>query len=264
MTTVHPTAIVGKGAELANDVEIGPYCIVGDQVKLGASTRLLSHVVIEGVTELGENNTVHSFASLGGPPQHTAYRGEPTRLVIGDRNLIREHVTMNIGTASSHGLTTVGSDGFFMIGSHVGHDCTVGDKVTMANGATLGGHVTVADFVILGGLCAVHQNCRVGRYAFVGGCAAVAKDIIPYGSAWGNHAHLEGLNLVGLKRQGLSREVINDLRGAYRMLFADEGAFQERVEDVARVFAGSERVREIVDFIQADAGRPLCLPHSEV
>jgi UDP-N-acetylglucosamine acyltransferase len=264
MTKIHPTAIVGQGAELAQDVEIGPYCIIGDQVKLGAGVRLLSHVVIDGATELGENNIVYPFAALGAPPQHTAYAGEATRLVIGDRNVIREQVTMHTGTPSGRATTTVGSDGFFMVGVHIGHDCTVGDHVTMANGATLGGHARIADFVILGGLCAVHQNCRVGRYAFVGGCAGVAKDIIPYGSAWGNHAHLEGLNLVGLKRQGLTREAINDLRAAYRMLFADEGTFQERVEDVARVFAASDRVREIVAFIQADAGRPLCLPHSEV
>jgi UDP-N-acetylglucosamine acyltransferase len=264
MTRVHASAIVGEGAELDEDVEIGPYCIIGDQVKIGAGTRLLSHVVIQGVTELGENNIVYPFAALGGPPQHTAYNGEPTRLVIGDRNVIREQVTMHIGTPSGRAVTTVGSDGFFMGSSHVGHDCTVGDNVTLAHGATLGGHARISDSVILGGLCAVHQNCRVGRFAFVGGCAAVAKDVIPYGSAWGNHAHLEGLNLIGLKRQGFSREVVNDLRTAYRMLFAEEGTFQERVEDVARAFADSERVREIVDFIQAEAARPLCLPHAEV
>jgi UDP-N-acetylglucosamine acyltransferase len=264
MTKIHPTAIVGAGAELHDDVEIGAYCIIGDRVKIGAGTNIQSHVVIEGVTELGENNVVHPFAVLGGPPQHTAYNDEHTRLVIGDRNLIREHVTMHTGTPSGRAITKVGSDGFFMASSHVGHDSTVGDHVTMAHGAVLGGHAKIDDFVILGGLSAVHQNCRVGRYAFVGGCAAVAKDVIPYGSAWGNHAHLEGLNLIGLKRQGFTREVVNDLRTAYRMLFADEGTFQERVEDVARVFAGSERVREIIDFIQADAARPLCLPHAEV
>lgn len=263
MTRIHPTAIVADSAALADDVEIGPYCIVGGQVALGAGVRLLSHAVIDGITEIGEGCVIHPFASLGGPPQHTGYRGELTRLVIGKRNQIREHVTMNCGTAQGRGVTTVGSDCVFFVGAHVAHDCVVGDNVVMINTATLGGHVVVQDYATIGGLAAIHQYIRVGRYAFVGGCAGVAKDIIPYGSAWGNHAHLEGLNLVGLKRRGFNRETINTMRAAYRMLFADEGTFQERVDDVARVFAGSPEVTEIVEFIQADAARPLCQPHAD-
>jgi UDP-N-acetylglucosamine acyltransferase len=261
MAVIHPTAIVAAGAELGEDVEIGPYCIVAGSVRLGRRTRLLSHVVIEGHTELGEDCVVHPFSFLGGPPQHTGYKGEPTRLTIGARNLIREQVTMHLGTVQGRGVTTVGSDGFFFVGVHVGHDCVVGDNVTMANCATLGGHAQIADYVFLGGLSAVHQHSRVGRYAFIGGLAAVTKDVIPFGSAWGNHAHLEGLNLVGLKRRGFTREVINDLRAAYRLLFAEEGTLQERIEDVERVFAGSPDVKEIIDFVRADAARPLCLPH---
>jgi UDP-N-acetylglucosamine acyltransferase len=261
MASIHPTAIVAAGAELGEGVEIGPYCIVGAAVKLGARTRLLSHVVIDGDTELGEDCTVHPFAFLGGPPQHTGYRGEPTRLVVGARNLIREQVTMHLGTVQGRGVTTVGSDGFFFVGVHVGHDSIVGDNVTMANCATLGGHAQIADYVFLGGLSAVHQHSRVGRYAFIGGLAAVTKDVIPFGSAWGNHAHLEGLNLVGLKRRGFTREVINDLRAAYRLLFAEEGTLQERIEDLERVFSTSPDVKEIIDFVRADAARPLCLPH---
>ena len=259
MPLVHPTALVDPAARLADDVEVGPFCIVGSGVSLGRGVRLTSHVVVAGLTEIGEDCVVHAFASLGGPPQHLAHRGEPTRLVIGARNVIREHVTMNVGTALGRGVTTVGSDGFFMAASHVAHDCVVGDHVVLANNATLGGHVQMGDHVFMGGLSAVHQWSRIGRHAFVGGLAPVTKDVIPYALV-GNDAHLEGMNLVGLKRRGFSRETINDLRSAYRMLFAEEGAFQERIDDVARVFARSAEVSEVVAFIRADANRPICMP----
>lgn len=261
---VHPTAIVAKGAELADGVEIGPFCVIGEKVRIGPGTKLKSHVVVDGSTEIGAQNEVWPFAALGGPPQHLAYRGEDTRLVIGDGNIIREHATMNLGTVQGGGVTSVGSNGLYMIESHVGHDCIVGDNVVMTKQATLGGHCHVGDFVMVGGLAAVHQYCRVGRYAFIGGLAAVVKDVIPYGSVWGNHAHLEGLNLVGLKRRGFSRDTINTLRAAYRLLFADEGTFQERLEDTAETFGDSSEVMEILDFIRADANRPLCLPEREV
>jgi UDP-N-acetylglucosamine acyltransferase len=257
---VHPTALVAEGAVLADGVEIGPFCVIGPRARLGARTRLASHVVIDGSTELGEDNVVNAFAVLGGPPQHTAYKGEDTKLIIGDRNVIREHATMNLGTVRGGGVTRVGSDGFYMIESHVGHDCVVGDSVILTKQATLGGHCEIGDFVIVGGLAAVHQFTRVGRHAMIGGLAAVVKDVIPYGSVWGNHAHLEGLNLVGLKRRGFSRETINTLRAAYRLLFADEGAFQERLEDTAATFGHSPEVMEIIDFIRSDAARPICLP----
>ena len=261
--TVHPTAIVAKGAELADGVGVGPFCVIGEHARIGARTQLLSHVVVEGHTRIGEDCTVRNFANLGGPPHHTGYQGEPTELVIGDRNKIWEHVTMHIGTPQAGGVTRVGDDGMYMATSHVGHDCTVGDNVILAHSATLGGHVDIGDFVMVSGLAAVHQYCRVGRYSFIGGLAAVTKDVIPYGLVWGNHAHLEGLNLVGLKRRDFGRETISELRSAYRLLFAEEGTFQERLEDVARLFAGAARVMEIVDFIRADANRPLCLPRND-
>jgi len=260
MSDIHPTAQVAAGAILGSDVEIGPYCIVGPKVVLSDRVRLVSHVVLEGVTSIGENTAVHPFAVLGGAPQHLAHKGEDTRLVIGARNTIREHVTMHTGTVLGGGVTRVGSDGLFMVGSHVAHDCIVGDHVVFANNATLGGHVQLEDYVFMGGLSAVHQHTRVGRYSFIGGLAAVTRDVIPYGWVRGNPADLEQLNLVGLKRRGFSRETINDMRAAYRLLFAPEGTFQERLDDVARVFAASSEVREIVDFIRADASRPLCLP----
>lgn len=260
MVVIHPTAQVSEGAELGEGVIVGPYSIIGPKVRLREGVRLISHVVIDGVTEVGSDTVVHPFASLGGAPQHVAYKGEETQLIIGSRNVIREHVTMHTGTMMDHGVTRVGADGLFMIASHVAHDCVVGDHVIFANNATLAGHVKIGDYVFMGGLCAVHQHTRIGRYAFVGGGAIVTKDIIPYGSVWGNHAHLEGLNLVGLKRRGFPREAINDLRATYRLLFAEEGTFQERLEDVADAYAGSSEVREIVEFIRADANRPLCMP----
>jgi len=264
MAAIHPTAIVASGAKLEEGVEIGPYCIVGDAVTLGRNVRLLSHVVVAGVTDIGADSVIHAFANVGGPPQHLAHKGEPTRLVIGPRNIVREHASLHTGTASGRGVTTVGSDGLLMANSHVAHDCVVGDHVVLAQGAILGGHVTVGDYVFLGGLAAVHQFTRVGRYAFVGGLAAVTKDVIPYGSVWGNHAHLEGLNLVGLKRRGFSRETIVAMRSAYRLMMADEGTFQERLEDTAQTFRDTPEVMEIVDFIRSEANRPLCLPEREV
>jgi len=264
MTAIHPTAIVDAKACLAADVEIGPYCTIGPDVRLGDGVRLISHAVIEGHTEIAEGCVVHPFACLGAAPQDTRHKGEPTRLVVGARNIIREHVTMHCGTAIGRGVTTVGSGGYFMVGVHIGHDCIVGDGVTMANNATLGGHVVVSDHVIMGGLSAAHQHTRIGRHAFVGGMAGVNHDVIPFGNVWGNHAHLEGLNLVGLKRRGFEREVINILRAAYRMLFAEEGTFQERLDDTAQAYAASPEVMEIIDFIRADADRPLTTPQREI
>ena len=264
MTKIHPLASIDAGAQLGEDVEIGPYCIVGRDVKLGARTRLQSHVNVEGFTEIGEDCVVHPFASLGGPPQHQGHKGDDVRLIIGDRNLIREYVTMNAGSSVGTGVTKVGSDCTFYTGAHVAHDCIVGDRVLLINLATLGGHVVIGDYAMINGLAGVRQYSRVGRYAFVGAGAIVVGDVIPYGTVWGNHAHLEGLNLVGLKRRGFSREQITTLRVAYRLLFAEEGSFQERVEDVAATYAGAPEVMEVIEFIRADSSLPLCMPAREV
>ena len=264
MITIHPTALIDPAARLGEDVSVGPYSIVGPDVRLGAGVRVAAHVVIEGHTEIGDGCVIHSFAALGGPPQHAGHKGEPTRLTVGPRNVIREHVTMHCGTVMGRGVTTVGADGLFMVGVHIAHDCLVGDHVTLVNNATLGGHVRVEDYVIMGGLSAAHQYIRIGRHAFVGGMAGVNHDVIPYGNVWGNHAHLEGLNLVGLKRRGFSRETINTLRAAYRLLFAEEGTFQERLEDTASAYVGSPEVTEIIDFIRADSSRPLTTPKREI
>lgn len=263
MSRIHPSAIVEDGAVLGADVEIGPYCTVGPQVVLGDGVRLISHVAVTGHTRIGEGGTISPFASLGRPPQSVSYHNEDTTLTIGARADIREGVTMNTGTAQGRGTTSVGNDCMFMAYTHVAHDCIVGNNVIFANSATIGGHVEVGDYAGLGGFTAVQQWTRIGRHAFVGGQSGVAGDLIPFGSAFGNRAHLAGLNLVGLKRRGFSRETIHSLRNAYRLLFADEGTLQERLDDVAEDFAASAEVMEIVEFIRSGGTRPFCMPRPE-
>ncbi len=258
--TIHATAVVDKSAELGRDVEIGPGCVIGPQVRLGDRSKLIAHVFIECHTTMGSDNVVFPFAALGGTPQDLSYKGEPTRLEIGDNNIIREHATLARGTVRGRSVTSVGDHCLIMGNCHVAHDCIVGNHVIMAQTATIGGHVKVGDFAFLGGLSGVHQHGRVGHHSFVGASALMTTDLIPFGSAIGNHAHLGGLNVVGLKRRGFSREQIHDLRAAYRLLFAEEGTFQERIEDCAQIYANNCEVMEIVAFVRADSARPLCMP----
>mgnify|MGYP001627416157 CR=1 FL=1 len=260
MTRIHPTAIVDASARLAEDVVIGPWSTVGPGVTLAAGVHLVSHVVIQQDTTVGERTIIHPFAVIGGDPQHNGYKGEPVRLEIGSDNSIREHCTFNRGTPQGSGVTRVGSNGLFMTGAHVGHDAVVGNHVVMANQATLGGHAQVGDKVFLGGLCAVHQNGRVGQGAIVGGLAAVTRDVIPYGSAWGNHAQLHGLNLIGLKRKGYGKDAVRRLLAAFRDLFEGQGVFADRLDTVEATYADLPEIMEIVAFIRAGAKRPLCLP----
>lgn len=260
---VHPTAQVHASAQLAQGVEVGPWCVVGPNVVLAEGVRLASHVVIQQDTTIGQGATIHPFAVIGGDPQHSGYKGEPVRLEIGANNLIREHCTFNRGTPQGAGVTVVGANNLFMTGAHVGHDCVVGDNVVMANHATLGGHAVIGDRVFLGGLCAVHQNGRVGQGAIIGGLAAVTRDVIPYGSAWGNHARLRGLNLIGLKRKGYGKDQIRRLLAAYRDLFEGEGEFASRLAAAEAQYGDLAEIAEILDFIRAGGKRPLCLPHAE-
>ncbi len=259
--SVHPTAIVESGAVLGDDVKIGPFCVVGGRSRIGDRTELISHVTVSGRTDIGADCTIHPFAALGGAAQDFKHKdGDDVSLQIGDRNVIREHVTMHAGTAFARGRTTVGSGGFFMVASHIAHDCAVGDHVVFANNATLGGESVVGDYVIMGGLSALHQQCRIGSHAFVGGGAAVVGDLIPFGMA-DNHGYLAGLNLVGLRRRKFSRDAIHDLRAAYRLIFAEEGSFDERVEDAARLFETRPEVMSVIEFIREPAARrPLCFP----
>ena len=258
--TIHPTALVHPSAVLADGVSIGPWCQVGPGVTLAEDVHLTSHVVIQQDTTVGARGVIHPFAVIGGDPQHGGYKGEPVRLEIGADALVREHCSFNRGTPQGGGVTRIGSNGLFMTGAHVGHDAVVGDHVTMANNATLGGHAQIGDRVFLGGLCAIHQFGRVGQGAIIGGLAAVTRDVIPYGSAWGNHAQLHGLNLVGLKRKGYGKDQIRRLLAAFRELFEADGVFAERLDRVATRYADLAEIMEIVAFIRADARRPLCLP----
>ena len=260
MTNIHPTAVVDKQAEIAADTVIGPYCVVGPEVVLASGVKLLSHVVVTGRTKIGEETIVFPFASIGHRPQDLKYRGEPSRLEIGRSNVVREHVTMNPGTEGGGMLTRVGDNCLFMMSSHVAHDCIIGDHVILVNNATLGGHVQIGDWAIIGGLSAVHQFVRIGRHAMIGGMSGVEADVIPYASAFGNRAHLAGLNLIGLKRRSFSRDVIHDLRRAYRLIFAQEGTLSERLADVAELFSTVEPVMEIVQFMGGDSSRAICQP----
>ena len=260
MASIHPTAIVDSKAELADDVEIGPFSCVGPGVRLAAGVRLEAHVVVSGRTTIGEGPQVYPVACLGQRPQHLKYRGEETKLVIGRHNQIREHVTMHPGTAAGTGVTRVGDGCLFMAAIHVAHDCEVGDHVIMANNATLGGHVQIQDYTFLGGLVGIHQFVRIGRYAMVGAMSAVDDDVIPYGLVYGNRAVLSGLNIVGLKRHNFSREEVQSLRSAYRLLFAPEGTFAERLDDAAAQYTDQPRVMEIVEFIRTASARGICQP----
>lgn len=257
---IHPTAIVEAGAQLGQGVRIGPYCLVGPHVVLGDGCELLSHVVLSGHTTLGARCRIFPFASIGSAPQDLRYRGEPTTLTIGSDCIIRENVTMNPGTPNGKGKTTVGDRCFLLSSSHVAHDCVVGSNVILTNNVMLAGHCQIGDFAILGGGCGIHQFVRIGPHAFIGGLSAVENDVIPYGMVIGNRAHLHGLNIIGLRRRGFTREQIHDLRRAYRLLFAAEGTLTERVVDVAEEFASHPTVHEILDFIRLGGERSICVP----
>jgi UDP-N-acetylglucosamine acyltransferase len=259
-TAIHPTAIVQPGAKLGRGVRIGPFCHVGPNVELGEGSQLISHAVVAGHTVIGPRAKIFPFASVGHPPQDLKYAGETTVLVIGADCVIREGVTLNPGTAHGTSRTTVGDRCVFLANSHVAHDCMLGNNVIMSNNVMLGGHCKIGDYVILGGGAGVHQFVRIGAHAFVGGMSGIENDVIPYGMALGNRAHLAGLNIIGLRRRGFTRDQIHDIRRAYRLLFADEGTLKERVEDVAEEFAKHPIVHEILDFIREGGDRAICTP----
>ena len=238
MPQIHPTAIVAPGATLAQDVVIGPYCIVGENVALDVGVMLLSHVVVDGRTTVGAGTRIFPFASIGLEPQDLKYRGEQSVLVIGRNNRIREYVTMNPGTAGGGMVTRVGDDCLFMVGVHIAHDCQIANHVIMANNATLGGHVVIDDYAVLGGLCAIHQHVRIGRHAMIGGMSGVERDVIPYGQVMGDRARLCGLNIIGMQRRGFSRDDIQGLRNAYQVLFSSDGTLSDRVNETAERFGG--------------------------
>jgi UDP-N-acetylglucosamine acyltransferase len=257
MGMIDPSARVETGAVVGKDVSIGPFCVVGPNVVLGEGCKLLAQVHLSGHTAIGPRTVIYPFASLGSPPQSTKYRGSPTRLIVGADCQIRESVTMSTGTEDGGGVTVVGDRCFFMVGSHVGHDCVVGNDVTMANNSVLGGHVVVGDYVFFGGQSAIHQFVRIGEGAMIAGMSAARDDIIPFGFVLGQTGQLVGLNIVGLKRRGVSRSDMHRLRRAYRMLFFADGQFADRVEAVSREFTGDPIVGKIIAFIGEGGSRPL-------
>lgn len=259
-TVIHPSAIIDDKAAIADDVQIGPYCTVGADVKLAKGVVLKSHVVVDGYTSVGEGTVVHPFVSLGGPPQDLKYAGEPSELIIGKNNTIREYTTMNPGTKDGGMVTKVGDNCLFMMSTHVAHDCQLGNNVIMANNATLGGHVHVGDFVIIGGLAAVHQFVRIGDHAIIGGMSGVENDVIPYGRVKGERAFLSGLNLIGLERRGFDKEQIRKLQRAFNQLFGDEGTMEQRIDSVSDDFSDDETVVKIIEFAKAKTKFPLCQP----
>lgn len=257
---VHPTAVIESGARIGPGCRIGPYCVIGPEVVLAANVTLLSHVVIDGVTAIGEGCRLFPFASIGQVPQDLKYAGERTELIIGARNRIREYATMSPGTAGGGGVTRIGDDGLFMMHTHIGHDCQVGNGVVLSNCATLAGHCVLGDRAILGGMAGVHQFVRIGRGAMIGGMSGVVADVIPFGLVAGERAHLAGLNLVGLKRRGTERAEITELRSAYAEIFQGPGTFQERVAGVAGRYPDNAMVGDIVRFITAESARSFTMP----
>ncbi|MBJ3813366.1 acyl-ACP--UDP-N-acetylglucosamine O-acyltransferase [Shimwellia pseudoproteus] len=245
---VHPTAIVEPGAVIGANVHIGPFCVVGAHVEIGAGTVLKSHIVINGHTKIGCDNEIYQFASIGEVNQDLKYAGEPTRVEIGDRNRIRESVTIHRGTVQGGGLTKVGSDNLLMINAHIAHDCQIGNHCIFANNATLAGHVCVDDHAIIGGMTAVHQFCIIGQHVMVGGCSGVAQDVPPYVIAQGNHATPFGVNTEGLKRRGFSREAILAIRSAYKLLYRSGKTLDEVKPEIADIAAQHPEVQAFVDF----------------
>jgi UDP-N-acetylglucosamine acyltransferase len=247
-TKIHPTAIVDPAAELGEDVEIGPYCVVGPGVNLGAGCWLQHHVTLCGPSTIGAGNRFFAYASIGQQSQDLKYRGEPTRLAIGENNTFREFTTVNRGTLPDS-LTTVGSRGNFLAYSHIAHDCTVGDDVIFSNNGTLAGHVEVEDHAIIGGLTAIHQFCRIGRFSMSGGCTKIVQDVPPFMIADGNPAEIRGINSVGLERNGFSPESVRAIKEAYRLIYRSKKRLREAVEELAPAAAEFPEIAHLLDFI---------------
>lgn len=253
---IHPTAVIHKKAKIDKNVEIGPYCIIDEHVRIKKGTTLLGHVVVQGWTEIGEDCTIHHFSSIGGPPQDITYKNEETRVSIGKNNTIFEYVTIHRGTEHGLGITTLGDNNFIMAYAHIAHDCIVGNNIIMANGATLAGHVEVADFVIFGGLCAVQQFRRIGQYAFISGLTGVPNDVPPFVIAAGDRAKLYGLNVVGLERHGFSKEEISKLKKAYKLLFRSSLPLSTSLKIIQDKLK-SEHIKTLIDFIKSSK-RGIC------
>ncbi len=254
---VHPTAIVEPGAQLGTGVEVGPWCHVGPAVTLGDGARLMSHVVVDGHTLIGEGALLYPFCTVGLAPQDLKYRGEPTRCEIGARTQVREHCTIHRGTVTGSGTTRVGADCLLMAVVHVAHDCDIGDGVVIANNVVMGGHVSIGAGAVIGGAAALHQFVRIGRGAMVGGVSGVEADVIPFGSVIGNRARLSGLNVIGLRRRGVDRAGLHRLRAAVRLLFGAAGVFSARLAEARDAYGDDPMVGEVLAFIDGPSKRGL-------
>ncbi|OCQ50709.1 Acyl-[acyl-carrier-protein]--UDP-N-acetylglucosamine O-acyltransferase [Photorhabdus australis subsp. thailandensis] len=246
---IHPSAIVEDGAIIGANVRIGPFCCIGSQVEIGEGTELKSHVVVNGITKIGRDNQIFQFASIGEMNQDLKYRGEPTRVEIGDRNRIRENVTVHRGTVQGGGITKIGNDNLLMINAHIAHDCIVGDRCVIANNGTLGGHVILGDYVIIGGMSAIHQFCQIGSHSMVGGCSGVVQDVPPYVIAQGNHATPFGINVEGLKRRGFDKESLHAIRNAYKLLYRSGKTLEEAQQEIAGLAEDNQYVKIFSDFL---------------
>jgi len=256
---IHNSCVISKKAKIGNNVKIGPFCNIGESVQLDDGVELISNVHIEGNTKIGKETKIFPFASIGTAPQDLKYNNEPNNLVIGKRNTIREYVTINPGTAGGGGQTIIGNDCLFMISSHIAHDCKVGNNVIIANNVPLGGHVVVEDLVVIGGNSAVQQFTRIGRLAMIGGMTGVLKDVIPFGLSIGNRNHLQGLNLIGLRRKNYENKKIMELNKAYNEIFSSKN-LHENLSKINGEFKDNELVEEIINFIAKDKKRAICTP----
>ncbi len=259
---IHKSAIIDINSKISTNVKIGPYSIIGPNVEIDEGTEILSNVNIVGNTKIGKNNKIYPYASIGNDPQDLKFKGEDTKLEIGDNNKIREYVTINPGTEGGGGITKVGNNCLFMVSSHVAHDCNVGNNVILANNVPLGGHAHIDDNVIIGGNSAVQQFTRVGKFAMIGGMCGVVRDVIPYGIAHGNRSVLQGLNLIGLRRKNIPNKEIMTLSEAYNFLFQNEN-LTENLNNLSNELKNNELVKEVVNFIEKDKKRPICTPFSK-
>ena len=259
-SVIHSTAIISSKAQLSNDVQIGPYCTIDKNVVLKNNTKLISHVTISGNTIIGKNNTFYPFSSIGLVPQDLKYNGEDSKLMIGNDNIFRENVTINIGTKGGKMKTEIGNNCLFMVGSHVAHDCKISNNVILANNATLAGHITIDDNVIIGGLSAIHQFVRIGKYSMIGGMSGVEQDIIPYSLYIGIRSYLRGLNLIGLKRKGLNSNKILMLKKMYSIIFNNKDLI---INNIKKIKSNNQEIKEIINFIKQKSLRGICTPKNE-
>tara|TARA_B110000037_G_C17069386_1_gene485223 strand:+ start:250 stop:1032 length:783 start_codon:yes stop_codon:yes gene_type:complete len=256
---IHKTAIIDSKAKISSTVEIGPYSIIGPNVEIADNTIIQSHVNITGYTSIGKNNKIYPFASIGSSPQDMKYNEEKTNLLIGDDNTIREYVTINPGTVQGSGITKVANNNLIMISAHIAHDCIIGNNTVIANNAAIAGHAEINDYVVIGGNCGVQQFTRIGKMAMIGGMTGVSRDVIPYGLSTGNRNYLNGINVVGLRRNQVSNKVIIGLTDAYKEIFKTEN-LNENLNQLNGDFKDNNLVKEVVQFINKDKKRPICTP----